>query len=59
MSARRLDVDHVVPLAWAWNAGAWRWTPERRREFANDPASLAVEQALRTMEVATCDAWEG
>ena len=101
-SARRLDVDHVVPLAWAWSAGAWRWPPERRREFANDPAnllpvylganrskgakgptewmppnaafhceyllrfirvleiySLPVEQALRSLEVAACYAWEG
>lgn len=30
------DVDHVVPLAEAWDSGAWAWSPERRRRFAND-----------------------
>ena len=37
---RRLDVDHVVPLAYAWQAGAWQWSRDRRREFANDPENL-------------------
>ena len=37
---RELDVDHVVPLAFAWNAGAWQWSRDRRREFANDPQNL-------------------
>ena len=37
---RDLDVDHVIPLAWAWEHGAWEWTRDRRREFANDPANL-------------------
>ena len=31
-----LDVDHMVPLAEAWESGAWAWSPERRRAFAND-----------------------
>jgi Protein of unknown function (DUF1524) len=35
-SARRLDIDHVVPLANAWRSGAKRWTTDRRRAFAND-----------------------
>ena len=37
---RQLDTDHVVPLSWAWRAGAWEWDRDRRREFANDPANL-------------------
>ncbi|MCZ7600806.1 MAG: HNH endonuclease family protein [Gammaproteobacteria bacterium] len=38
--ASRLDVDHVVPLAWAWERGAREWPAERRERFANDPANL-------------------
>lgn len=31
-----LDIDHVVPLAEAWDSGASNWTPEQRMRFAND-----------------------
>lgn len=34
--ARRVDIDHMVPLANAWRCGARRWTTARRRRFAND-----------------------
>jgi len=35
-SATKLDVDHLVPLAEAWRSGAWKWSDQRRMEFAND-----------------------
>ncbi|MFI6321074.1 HNH endonuclease family protein [Nonomuraea sp. NPDC050556] len=35
-SERYVDVDHVVPLAYAWRSGASRWSQARRRAFAND-----------------------
>jgi hypothetical protein len=33
---RRVDVDHLVPLAEAWDSGAFQWDPERREEYANN-----------------------
>ena len=32
----KLQIDHVVALAEAWDSGAWTWTPERRKAYAND-----------------------
>ncbi|MGW4291168.1 HNH endonuclease family protein [Streptomyces sp. NPDC004673] len=43
-----LDIDHVVPLAEAWDSGASAWTPERRQAYANDldaDSSLAAVTA--------------
>ncbi len=30
----------MIPLSYAWQAGAWQWTDEQREAFANDPAEL-------------------
>lgn len=31
-----VDIDHLVPLAEAWDSGARRWKPRVRTRFAND-----------------------
>jgi len=35
-----LQIDHVVALADAHRSGGWSWTPDRRRQFANDETNL-------------------
>jgi hypothetical protein len=30
------DVDHFIPLKEAWDSGAYAWSSEKRKEFAND-----------------------
>jgi hypothetical protein len=35
-STSDLDIDHMVPLAEAWDSGARTWTSTVRRDFAND-----------------------
>ncbi|MEW1927874.1 HNH endonuclease family protein [Streptomyces sp. NPDC088360] len=44
----KLDVDHMVPLAEAWDSGASAWSADRREAYANDlgaPASLVAVTA--------------
>jgi Protein of unknown function (DUF1524) len=43
--AGAVQVDHVVPLAAAWDLGASTWTSEQRRDFANDPDNLIATSA--------------
>jgi hypothetical protein len=33
---RLMDIDHLVPLAEAWDSGASSWTSTQRRAYAND-----------------------
>jgi len=33
----QIHIDHLFPLAAAWDLGAAGWSPERRATFANDP----------------------
>ena len=35
-----VQIDHLVPLALAWDLGARDWPQDRRLRFANDPANL-------------------
>ena len=49
-----LDIDHLVPLAEAWDSGAHSWSASRRRAFANDldlaAALVAVTDNLNSQK---------
>lgn len=34
--ADSFQIDHVVPICWAWAHGAWSWDQETKRQFYND-----------------------
>ncbi len=42
-AAGKLDIDHMVPLAEAWDSGASEWDADRRMRYAND---LDAERSL-------------
>ena len=57
--ASDIDIDHVVPLKWAWEHGANKWSKKKRVEIANDPINLlSVEASLNRQKGAKgLDGW--
>lgn len=51
-----VEIDHVVPLADAWQKGAQQWTPEQREAFANDPLNLIATKASLNQQKRAGDA---
>ncbi|GAA1481008.1 HNH endonuclease family protein [Gordonia sinesedis] len=49
-AAGAVQIDHIVPLAYAWDLGAWSWPPDRRQNFANDPANLVAVDAASNQD---------
>jgi hypothetical protein len=43
--ADELEIDHIVPLKWAWEHGAYAWPKDRLREFNSDRDILRVVSA--------------
>ncbi|WP_275898176.1 HNH endonuclease family protein [Marinobacter sp. BW6] len=39
-NSNEIDIDHVVPLRWAWEHGAKGWAKAKRERFANDLINL-------------------
>ncbi len=42
VEASLFEIDHVIPVCWAWYRGAADWTNAERRRFYNDPTYLAI-----------------
>ena len=51
-----VDIDHVVPLANAWQTGAAYWPPAKRVAFANDPLNLLAVGAAANRQKSDGDA---
>jgi len=49
-SARKLDADHLVPLAEAWDSGASQWPAKKREVYAH---GLDDARALITVSAAS------
>jgi len=57
-AAGGLDIDHMVPLAEAWDSGASQWTAEQREGYANDidqPRALVAVTAKHNRSKADQD----
>lgn len=50
-TSSEVQIDHIVALSNAWQTGAFKLTPELRRELANDPLNLfAVKGRLNSQK---------
>jgi hypothetical protein len=54
-----IEVDHIVPLADAWQKGAQQWSPDKRVQFGNDPRNLLAvsRQANRAKKDGDAATW--
>lgn len=48
-TSQLVQIDHVVPLAWAWRYGAANWTHEERVIFHNDHGNLLAVDGASNM----------
>jgi hypothetical protein len=58
-AASEVDLDHVVALEQAHRSGGWRWSPQQRALFSNDPENLFPVSASsnRSKGSSTPDEW--
>jgi hypothetical protein len=43
--SKELDLDHLIPLKKAHLLGAYKWSREKKKNFANDPDNLVLVKA--------------
>lgn len=44
-----VQIDHIIPLKYAWMHGADKWTQEEREQYANDPDVLVAADGPANM----------
>ncbi|WP_167051360.1 HNH endonuclease family protein [Salinibacterium sp. ZJ77] len=49
-TSQAVQIDHVVPLAWAWRYGAHAWTFEQRERFHSDQLNLLAVDGPTNMQ---------
>lgn len=45
-----VQIDHIVPLSYAWDMGASHWSAAQRTNMANDPANLVAVDGPSNMD---------
>ena len=51
--SRELDIDHLVPLKYSWDRGAYKWSRAKRVIFSNDLVNLfAVKKSVNRQKSA-------
>ena len=52
-ASSELDIDHLVPLKYAWTRGAYNWSKSKRVKFSNDESNLfAVKKSVNRQKSA-------
>ncbi|GAA3963215.1 GmrSD restriction endonuclease domain-containing protein [Gordonia caeni] len=51
-----VQIDHVVALSDAWQKGAQQWSPQKRKDFANDPLNLLAVSGKANQQKGAGDA---
>ena len=52
-ASSELDIDHLVPLKYAWTRGAYNWPKSKRVKFSNDESNLfAVKKSVNRQKSA-------
>ncbi|NMO01316.1 HNH endonuclease [Gordonia sp. TBRC 11910] len=41
-----VQIDHIVPLSYAWDMGASGWSASQRADLANDPANDCCRRSV-------------
>ena len=53
INSSELDIDHLVPLKYAWTRGAHNWPKSKRVKFSNDESNLfAVKKSVNRQKFA-------
>lgn len=58
VDASTVEIDHIIPVCFAWKHGADKWSYEKRRAFYNDTRFLIVTRKSLNAAKGASPAWE-